>query len=752
MRRFVRRDDGFVTLEITGRRLFVFSALSLSLLDVFAFLSGHGIDVVLLRTVFAVVFFTFVPGLFVLLQFDYHEDRLTTTVCYAFGLSLFLVMFVGGAASLLLPSLRVPQPLSLNWLLGTWFVLSGILAWTSSRSLTLRVPEERFTDLRTLFFLLFLPTSVLGTIHYELTGNNFVLIGLLTTIAAIPIVVTVRSRETWYLPLAVWSIALALLFHGIGLGSYTITQPLPQVTMEHLQWIPNHSDGLGSLLANGVLFPVYAVASGLPIAVEWSIVNTFLVSFLPLTLYESFRRHISPKEAFLSAFLFMSVYSFYVLYPGAGRAATPVMFIALLGLAFSDGRLPAPVQKLFMIAFGFGVAVTHYGTAYVVLFALMSGATAYWTLRTLLRLNITALLPKRFQPIRADGGRRTLGPIPALLRPSYLAFYGVFAIAWYTYTANGVKFEVLPRKLLDAVEGVIYTEASGSAVSSLQQTYAGTAITVSKYLYVVFGLLMSIGIAVAVFRLVVLRDERIDVGYLAVAIGFMSMFIGSALPSGNAFAVARVMMIIFTFAVPFAVVGTRELGRVARWLFHKVVDDSVFGWTGSLPSRATLSVVLAVFLLLNIGVVSEMVTNDVAPSNAISQERLLNSDNPDLRLRATACNQCNVQQHLWIGGQIPGSETVYADTSMGNQLDFYAGTLSEGSTLRYTTLLINQTEVPTGTYLAMQDYNQDLGGFTIGYKFNFYQRDMNAFTSGDRLYSNGYGTVHYEPENKNNSS
>jgi hypothetical protein len=89
---------------------------------------------------------------------------------------------------------------------------------------------------------------------------------------------------------------------------------------------------------------------------------------------------------------------------------------------------------------------------------------------------------------------------------------------------------------------------------------------------------------------------------------------------------------------------------------------------------------------------------------------------------------------------------------MGNQLDFYAGTLSEGSTLRYTTLLINQTEVPTGTYLAMQDYNQDLGGFTIGYKFNFYQRDMNAFTSGDRLYSNGYGTVHYEPENKNNSS
>lgn len=745
------RRDGHVEIEITGRLLLSLSVAALTLIKLSEMLGGLGVDLSLFRTLLAVVFLTFVPGLFVLLQFDYHEESLTTTVCYAFGLSLFLVMFVGAAMSLLFPAVGIMQPLSLNWLIVTWIGLSCILSWTSSGSLTLCVPEARLTDPRTLFLLLFLPTSVLGTIHYKLTGNNLVLLALLTTIAVIPIVVTVQSRETWYLPLAVWSIALALLFHGVGLGSYTITQPLPQVTMEHLRWIPNYESGIGSLLANGVLFPIYAVVSGLPIAVEWAIVNTFLVSFLPVTLYESFRRHVSPKEAFLATFLFMSAYSFYALYPGAGRAATPVIFLALLGLTFSDNRLPASIQKLFLLMFGFGVAVSHYGTAYVVLFALISGLAAFYTIRVLLQLNIPKRLPKRFGVVRPDGGEKPLGTsltgrTPPLLRPSYLAYYGIFSMAWYLYTAQSAKFAVLPRKIIDAIQGVLHAEASGSTASSFQQTYAGTAITVAKYLYVVFGLLMSIGIAITVFRLVVLRDEQIDVGYLAVGIGFMSMFIGSALPSGNGFAVARVMMIIFVFAAPFAVIGAREFDNLLNWIGRQGISRVSFDWSRYLPSRTTLSLVLAVFLLLNIGVVSETVTHDVAPSNSLSGERLINSDDPDLRLRATACGRCNVQTHVWRGNRIPREETVHAGLRMDNQRDYYRGTLAERTELplSYSVVGANQSDVPTGDYLALLAHNRDLGGFAIGYKFDFHRRNMSAFTTGSRVYSNGYGEVYFE--------
>jgi uncharacterized membrane protein len=328
----IRREGGDAVLELTGRRLLRIAIgvlVSIKLLQ----LIGTVWEIALLpRAVLAIVFLTFVPGLFVLTQFDYHAESVTTTACYAFGLSLALVMFTGAVMSLVLPALGIMHPLSLDWLLGTWMLLSGILAWNARYDLTLRVPEERFTDPKTLFLLLFFPTAILGTVLYKTTGNNVVLLGLLITIATIPVVVALRATETWYFPLVVWSIALGLLYHGVSLGSYTITQPLPQVTMENLRWIPNYADGLGTLLGNGVLFPTYAVVSGLPLAVEWSLVNTFLVSFLPVVLYQTFRRYVADVEALLSVFLFMSAYSFYVLYPGAGRAATPVIFIALSGL------------------------------------------------------------------------------------------------------------------------------------------------------------------------------------------------------------------------------------------------------------------------------------------------------------------------------------------------------------------------------------------------------------------------------------
>jgi hypothetical protein len=56
----------------------------------------------------------------------------------------------------------------------------------------------------------------------------------------------------------------------------------------------------------------------------------------------------------------------------------------------------------------------------------------------------------------------------------------------------------------------------------------------------------------------------------------------------------------------------------------------------------------------------------------------------------------------------------------------------------------NRSDVPTGDYLALLAHNRDLGGFAVGYKFNFYQRDMGAFTTGSRVYSDGYGAIYYE--------
>ncbi|MUV88598.1 hypothetical protein GJ629_00755 [Halapricum sp. CBA1109] len=149
---------------------------------------------------------------------------------------------------------------------------------------------------------------------------------------------------------------------------------------------------------------------------------------------------------------------------------------------------------------------------------------------------------------------------------------------------------------------------------------------------------------------------------------------------------------------------------------------------------------------VDVGVVSETVTGDVAPSNRVSQERLLDSEDPNLRLRAAACTQCNVQTHAWVAGNLGANDTIYGDVRIDNQRDYYRGTLaSEGALgLRYKPIQLNQTDLPNGTYLHSQQYSDDLDGFAIGYKFFFFEKNMSAFTDGSRLYSSGYSAVYYE--------
>lgn len=737
-----------VTIDFRASHLFVFTIITFSLVGTLAFFEGRGLSVPLLRELLAIVFLTFVPGTFVLLLFDYQARTFTTAVCYAFGLSIFIVMAVGGVTSVILPVLGITEPFSLAVLSGTWLVLTAVMTWTSRSRLRFSFELDRLQDPRVPALLLLPTTSVLGSVFYEVTGNNVLLLVLLVSAALFPVLAVALDDETWYFPLAIWCLSLALLYHGRVPGQYTVTQPTPQLALEQLRWIPNYG-GLGSLLANGALFPVYSIFTGLSIELEWNLVNPIIVAFLPVALYETFRRYFTPQEALISACLFAFAYPFYVLYPTAGRAATPVIFIALLGVAYSDDTLPDIVQRLFVLLFGIGVATTHYGTAYVVMLSLIVGAMAFATLRFFVKLDMPSRVPG-LGSVRADGGSMYLSEgraikTPVLLRPGYIAFYTAFALSWYLLTANSVKFVILPKKVVAAIQGILYVEATGSAVSSYQQNYVAVAIVVAQYFYILFGLLMIVGVGMAVLRLVLTHEESVDTGYLAVAIGFFSMFVGSALPSGNAFAVARVMMIIFTFAIPFVVVGAREIGGSLDWLFGRVSDTS-FPWSLGHLSRASIAVVVAVFLLLNSGAVSETLTNDVAPSNRISEERLLDSDNPDLRLRATACTQCNVQQHVWVGSQVPGNGTVFVDTETDNQRDYYRGTLARQGALglRYAAIQYNQTDVPTGTYLLVQDRNQDLGGFAIGYKYWFYEKNMTTYTNGNKLYSTGYGAVYRE--------
>lgn len=750
----VRLDADSLVVRFTGTNLLLLTVVFIGLINGMSVIETYVGSIPLIREIFGIVFLTFVPGLIVLVALGFPDESVATTACFAFGLSLIIVMLVGAVASIVLPEVGITRAIELDVLSLSYIGFATIGAAVSDDDISLVLERNQFVNPVALGLLLLPLLSVLGSVYYDQTGINTILLVLVLVIALVPVFIVAFSGESWYFPLVIWCVSLALLYHGRVIQFYTFTQPLPQITMEQGRWIPNYGTGVGSLLANGVLFPSYAVVTGLPIEVEWNLVNPLLVSFLPVTLYEMFRRYFSPRAALLSVFIFVSSYSFYVLYPTAGRAATPVIFLALLGLAFSTERLSPRTRHVSLLAFGFGIAVSHYGTAYVVMFALIVGAVAFKTIQLLFRFEISTYISEQVRRVAPEEWFGTSEEVldlerPSILRPSFIGFYAALAISWYLYTAEGAKFATLPRKVLDAIYGVLYTQVTGSAATSFQQSYQAQAITISKYLYVVFGLLMAIGIASVAIRLVVFRDQSVNAGFLAVGTGFFSMFIGSLLPSGNAFAVARVMMIIFVFAVPYAVVGVQSMAAVAEWFVRRVGDSSRKGaWSLGGMSYHAIAMMLAVFLLLNVGFVSETVTHDVAPSNSLSQTRLAESEDPNLRLRTTKCSPCHIQSHAWVGSKIPAEESVYADITIENQIDFYRGSITAvapNGTLGYEQIQKNHTDVPSGSYLVLQPRNTDLGGFPIGYKFDFYRKDMTAFTDGHHIYTSGYDEIYYEP-------
>jgi len=737
-------QDGRFRFRLTSKMLLLLSGVLLSGILAQVALQQFGLNVPLVRPVLAVLFLLFVPGAFAYLGFGAPNRSLATTLCYIYGLSLVSIMGIGALVSLLFPLIGIERPFSLSVLIAVSAILAVVMTLRNRASMELTIQADNILSPVPLFLLLLPLASVLGTALYETAGNNLLLLALLAAVGLIPVVVALTSDGERYLALAVWSISVSLLYHGRIFSFFTITQPLPNAVIETGRWVPNFDVGLGSLLANGVLYPIFAIFSGLPMAVEWNLVNPFIVAMLPVALFEAYRRYISVRGAFFSVCIFMFAYSFYVLYPTGGRAATPVIFLGLLALAISDTELSQSMQKILVLLFGAGVAVTHYGTAYLVIFAFITASVAYVVLARLTRMNV----PVKLARYLSDGlAKRALLNASdravdiersAVLNPSFIGYYTAFALAWYLYTGLGGKFSPLPRKVLDGIRGVLYRETSGSAVNSFQQQYFAVSITLAKYLYVVFGLLMAFGIAVAVFKLVVQREQTVPIGQIALGIGFFAMFGGSALPSGNAFSVARVMMIIFTFAVPFVAVGLEELPSIAAWLRPSLDTDRLAGGV-----RVGLALVIAVFFLLNSGFVAETVTKEYAPSNAASGERLLESENPQLRLRATECVQCNIQTHVWIGNNVQQNEDVYADSLMDNQLDYYGGTISDQAerTQNYRMVNSSMSGLGQGDYIGLLAHNLDLQGFSLGYQFNFYETDLAPYTDGDILYSNGNAVV-----------
>jgi uncharacterized membrane protein len=724
-----------------------------------------GIPVVLSAPL-VVVALSFVPGTLILALVTDNQRVDASFVVTALGLSLLTVMITGVVMNLLLLPLKINRPLSAGPLSVSISVIVGFTALILSRSdrPAIHIPAGQ-TDLRRFMLLALLPLwSISSVTILNRTGYALPIIVVLSLVAVIPFIATFVESEDWH-AFGIWSLATAILYHD-SLYVYSGFGGSPGVVTawEAGRWTPGIEEAGPTsitLLENGVLFPAFARLAGVNVLTQMEVINPFFVSFIPITMYVTFRRFVESDVALLGSSIFVFAHPFYLQYPTAGRAATPVLFLVLLGMVATDERLDLLETSFLSLLFATGIITTHYGTAYYVLAAVVIATIlglSYQSIDSWVsnkeRKSAARLVSDvvRSQDVLDCADGRT-----SAFSWTFLLFYGAVAIAWYMYSVEGAKFKLLPnhasRVLNQLVQGTIFV---GGSTQRIQRSYGGEAISMSKTLYILLAVLIMLGLMVAHYKRFWSETKPdIDDSFLALSTGLFGLFSITVL--FQTWGGGRPLMIAFSFTALFAVLGFLWVNdRVISVFDHCLSSDTVP--ISNRTAKSGFALLLIVFFLLNSGVASAVALDGRAPSNVPLHPEIDNSTNPSVR--SDGFRVVDTQTHVWINNHHTRTRDdwgkVYADTTGSGQTDWYRPRiemLSDGHSAYYEwwkprgelhELAANRSRPG---YVLLMGHNTEMRTLTIGNSEQIpLKRVRPALSTRSRIYTTGDTNIYFGNE------
>jgi uncharacterized membrane protein len=331
----------------------------------------------------------------------------------------------------------------------------------------------------------------------------------------------------------------------------------------------------------------------------------------------------------------------------------------------------------------------------------------------------------------SDNGHRE----KAVLAWSSVVFFYVATLGWYLYMRGGRKFDLLPKHIRDSylqlVEGALI---SGRTAARLGRDYGTLSVRLSKYIYLLIAAMMAVGFAVVLYHR--LSADRSDFGdrYLALALALFGVFtLTIMLPNWGG---GRPMMITFTFATVFAVVGL-------TWL------ASVVGRERS--GETAFAFLLAILFVLASGVGAATVLGGFAPSNVPAQNKLAESQSP--AANTIVHKHTDIETHVWMIEHY-GDVEIYGDTFANRQKDWYRPELTtrtEGLSAGYPEI----EDRPLGLYnlgapgiepgyVVLTGHNLDLDGV---YREQYSEEETTLadleLDQRDRVYTTGESAIYY---------
>jgi len=413
-------------------------------------------------------------------------------------------------------------------------------------------------------------------------------------------------------PLAVYTIALALLYHTSLISEYIwgydIHHELHLINSVLVPgiWdmtIPYNTNGMLSVVA---LVPIYSLICDLDPVWVLKIVYPLLFALVPLGVYRAAEKQTNSKIGFLSAFFFVSFFTFYTEMISLARQQIAELFLVLTILVLIDKSMGRGSRAILMVTFGFAMIVSHYGLSYIYLFALVPA----WLLLVLPQY-LPSGIQERLRGLSGTLMSDLLAPEETAPRPQartlvlpYILIFAILTYLWYSTVAGGTAFATI-TDIGDKIWNTLFVESHTATPAQGMQILTSQATTALHGLAKVVHIATQGLIAVGLLATLAKRDRwRIEPEYLTVSLVFLLINVaGIIVPFfASSLNTSRLYHITLLLLAPFAIIGGITLYDA---VVERIRAFMMVPFMGT--AYQALAAFFVVFLLFNSGLIYQVV-------------------------------------------------------------------------------------------------------------------------------------------------
>ena len=457
-----------------------------------------GIDIPIIREVIVFIYLIFIPGLLILKNLGLEVSTPMKLLLLSITTSVSTLTILSTLENIIL-SPFYDKPISEEPLMVT------IYGFTIFLTLVCLCRGNQYLNLIFLLNLqqvrlfLFFSFILLLMIVGKIKENKMLIFISLVVISIFPIIITLRKIDERVYPFIIWIISLCLLLLTEPPAGVWKTGEVVKITEI---WDSSYPLTHNSLVSIVLLHPVFSILTGINVAVITNIVDTLLVSLIPVSLYMIYNKFFSPVHSFLASLVF-SFYPFYPQLLNMNRTGFAFLFVSLFFLILLSKEVNLRSKRLLLIIFTFSIITSHYGTTY--LFMLV-----------LIQIFIMYLYNKKFRNIE-DG----------FISSTFVTLLFTLSFSWYLYTSKAVNFEWgvgMYRYILTNLQDFFNPEESAAVRAFVTRSLTPSfSLEATKWLLFMLFIFIIIG-AIKILYLYI--KNKVNVIYAILTFSFCSALAG----------------------------------------------------------------------------------------------------------------------------------------------------------------------------------------------------------------------------------